>query len=55
MNYKAIILAGSFQLTDGSLIVNSELVNEVAKLWAIYERGIDAMMGTDAGLDVPPL
>ena len=55
MNYRAMILAGSFQLSDGSLIVNSELVNEVAKTWAKVERGVDAMTGTQAGKDVPPL
>ena len=55
MNYKAIILAGSFQLANGTCIVNSELVNEVAKIWAKLERGIDAMAGTQAGQDVPPL
>ena len=55
MNYKTMILAGSFQLANGSLIVNCELVNEVAKIWAKVERGINAMEGTQAGQDVPPL
>lgn len=55
MKYRAMILAGSFQLHDGSLIVNSELVNEVAKIWAMAERSIDPMKGTKSGSDVPPL
>ena len=53
--YSRLIIAGSFSVGDGYRAVNSELVNEVATLWAYIERNIDAREGTNSGADVHPL
>jgi len=56
MNYAEIIMAGSFAVGDGYRAVNADLVNAVARQWAINERGIDPVtQGSDQGKDVFPL
>lgn len=53
--YGNLILAGSFTLPSGKRVVNSDLVNEVATMWAWIERGIDVTKHTEQGKDVYPL
>lgn len=53
--YQQLILAGSFTVGDGKRVVNCELVNAVAVMWAKNERGINALEQTEQGKDVYPL
>ena len=54
--YQELILSGSFTLESGKRIVNSDLVNSVAALWAKNERGIDVIKkGSEQGKDIYPL
>ena len=53
--YQQLILGGSFTIGEGRRIVNSDLVNAVAQMWAMKERGIDATKGSEQGKDVYPL
>jgi hypothetical protein len=54
--YGELILAGSFAVGDGYRAVNAELVNAVARQWAIAERGIDPVAeGSDQSMEVYPL
>lgn len=53
--YRDLILSGSFMLDDGSRCVNSDLVNEVAKLWAAEVAGWDTKNGSNTVLGVNPL
>lgn len=55
IDYKKLIVAGSFALGDNRFMVASDLVNEVAKLWALNEAEIDAMKFTDTNKGVNPL
>lgn len=55
MNYKSLVLSGAFRIDERRCMVNTSLLNEVAKLWAMAERGVDVMRGTDTAKDVPPL
>ncbi len=56
MDYKRLILAGSFTCGNGQRCVNADLINEVASLWALNERGVAVIkQGTEQGKDVYPL
>ena len=56
MNYGELIIAGSFAIGEGKRAVNSDLVNAVARQWAINERGIDPVKdGSDQSNEVYPL
>jgi hypothetical protein len=53
--YRDLIMAGSFVMEDGARCVNSELINEVAKLWAADVANWDTKNGTNTVLGVNPL
>ena len=55
MNYAELIMAGSFTDGNGRRIVNSFLINTVAAMWAMNERGIDVYEKTEQSKDVYPL
>lgn len=56
IDYKSLIINGSFAIGGNRFLITSGLVNAVARMWAINERNFDPVTnGTDTGADVPPL